>query len=68
MKIPILIYHSISNDESSLSLSIKEFEKHIIYLKDRNFKTINFDQINNTQKKQIIIKNIENKTCNMIFM
>ena len=28
-KIPILIYHSISNDESSLSLSIKEFEKHI---------------------------------------
>ena len=55
MKIPILIYHSISNDESSLSLSINEFEKHIIYLKDRNFKTINFDQINNTQEKQIII-------------
>ena len=46
MKIPILIYHSISNDESSLSLSINEFEKHIIYLKDRNFETINFDQIN----------------------
>ena len=55
MKIPILIYHSISNDESSLSLSINEFEKHIIYLKDRNFKTINFDQINNAKKKQIII-------------
>lgn len=55
MKIPILIYHSISNDESSLSLSINEFEKHIIYLKDRNFKTINFDQINSTKKKQIII-------------
>ena len=55
MKIPILIYHSISNDESSLSLSINEFEKHIIYLKDRNFKTINFDQINSAKKKQIII-------------
>ena len=55
MKIPILIYHSISNDESSLSLSINEFEKHIIYLKDRNFETINFDQINSTKKKQIII-------------
>jgi len=55
MKIPILIYHSISNDESSLSLSINEFEKHIAYLKDRNFETINFDQINSAKKKQIII-------------
>ena len=51
MKIPILIYHSISNDKSSLSLCINEFEKHIIYLKDRNFKTINFDQINSAKKK-----------------
>ena len=51
MKIPILIYHSISNDASSLSLSINEFEKQIIYLKNRNFKTINFDQINNSKKK-----------------
>ena len=55
MKIPILIYHSISNDESNISLNISEFEKHIIYLKDRNFKTINFDQINSAKKKQIII-------------
>ena len=55
MKIPILVYHSISNDESSLSLSINEFEKHIAYLKDRNFETINFDQINSAKKKQIII-------------
>ena len=55
MKIPILIYHSISNDESNISLNISEFEKHIIYLKDRNFKTINFDQINSEKKKQIII-------------
>ena len=55
MKIPILIYHSISNDVSTLSLSINEFEKHIIYLKDKNFETINFDQINSTKNKQIII-------------
>ena len=55
MKIPILIYHSISNDQSNISLNISEFEKHIIYLKDKNFKTINFDQINNAKKKQIII-------------
>ena len=51
MKIPVLIYHSISNDASSLSLSINEFEKQIIYLKNRNFKTINFDQINIAKKK-----------------
>ena len=55
MKIPILIYHSISNDVSTLSLSINEFEKHIIYLKNKNFETINFDQINSTKNKQIII-------------
>ena len=55
MKIPILIYHSISNDVSSLSLGINEFEKHIIYLKDKNFETINFDQINSAKNKQIII-------------
>ena len=51
MKIPILIYHSISNDQSNISLNISEFEKHIIYLKDRNFKTINFDQINNCSEQ-----------------
>jgi peptidoglycan/xylan/chitin deacetylase (PgdA/CDA1 family) len=55
MKIPILLYHSISNDKSSLSLNINEFEKQIIFLKKRNYKTINFDEINNTKKKKIII-------------
>ena len=55
MKIPILVYHSISNDVSGLSLSLNEFEKHIIYLKDKNYETINFDQINSTKNKQIII-------------
>ena len=55
MRIPVLIYHSINNDGSNLSLNISDFEKQIIYLKKRNFKTINFDQINNKDKKQIII-------------
>ena len=36
-------------------MKYKKFEKQIIYLKNRNFKTINFDQINNEKKKQIII-------------
>ena len=55
MKIPILLYHSISNDKSPLSLDINEFEKQIIYLKERNYITTNFDQINNLEKKRIII-------------
>ncbi len=55
MRIPVLVYHSINNDGSNLSLNINDFEKQIIYLKNRNFKTINFDQINNIDKKQIII-------------
>ena len=55
MRIPVLVYHSINNDGSKLSLNIDDFEKQIIYLKKRNFKTTNFDQINNIDKKQIII-------------
>tara|TARA_B100001057_G_scaffold499454_1_gene610176 strand:+ start:2154 stop:2864 length:711 start_codon:yes stop_codon:yes gene_type:complete len=55
MKIPILLYHSISNDNSTLSLDINEFEKQIIFLKERKYKTINFDEIDNTEKKKIII-------------
>jgi len=55
MKIPIVLYHSISNDVSPLSLNINEFEKHIIFLKKRYYKTINFDEVNSTKNKQIII-------------
>ena len=55
MKIPIILYHSISDDKSNISLNISEFEKQIIFLKKRNYKTINFDEINDTEKKQIII-------------
>jgi peptidoglycan/xylan/chitin deacetylase (PgdA/CDA1 family) len=55
MKIPILLYHSISNDKSNISLNISEFEKQIIFLKKRNYKSINFDEINNNEKNQIII-------------
>ena len=55
MKTPVLLYHSINNDNSNLSLTINEFEKHIIYLKKKNFKTINFNQVNKSDDKNIII-------------
>ena len=55
MKIPVLSYHSISNKICPMSLSTNEFEKHLIYLKNNNYKSINFDEINSLQKKQCII-------------
>lgn len=55
MKIPILSYHSISNETCPMSLNVKEFEKHLIFLKNNNYKSINFDEINSLQKKQCII-------------
>jgi peptidoglycan/xylan/chitin deacetylase (PgdA/CDA1 family) len=55
MKIPILSYHSISNKTCPMSLNIREFEKHLIFLKNNNYKSINFDEINSLQKKQCII-------------
>lgn len=55
MKVPILVYHSISSDKSDLSLKINEFEKQIIFLKKRGFETTSFDKIDKNKKKQIII-------------
>jgi len=55
MKIPILSYHSISNDICPLSLKIDDFEKQLIYLKSNKYETIYFDEINPNKKKQIII-------------
>ena len=42
MKIPILSYHSISNDICPLSLKINDFEKQLIYLKNNKYETIYF--------------------------
>ncbi len=55
MKIPVLVYHSINNDKSNLSLEINNFEKQINFLKNCGFETTNFDNISSTKKKQIII-------------
>ena len=55
MKIPVLVYHSISNVKSNLSLDANNFEKQINFLKNCGFETTNFDNISNTKKNQIII-------------
>lgn len=55
MKIPVLLYHSINNDNSNLSLRSNEFEKHMVYLKKKNFKTTNFNQLKKNEGKKIII-------------
>ena len=55
MKIPILSYHSISDDICPLSLKINDFEKQLIYLKKNKYESIYLDEINPNKKKQIII-------------
>ena len=55
MKIPVLVYHSINNDKSNLSLDVDYFEKQINFLKKSGFQTTSFDRINENKKKQILI-------------
>ena len=55
MKIPVLMYHSISNDNGHLSVSPKSFDEQISYLFNLGYKSIKFNQINEINKKPIII-------------
>ncbi len=55
MIIPVLMYHSISNDKSILSVTPKKFEEQIKFLHDIGYKSINFNQINSNIQKPIII-------------
>lgn len=56
MKIPILMYHSISDDNNSLSVSLTNFEKQMSFLHKSNFKSVNFNSINKKEiKKKFII-------------
>ena len=55
MKIPVLTYHSISDDNSPLSLSTSNFEKQIIFFKKLGLQSVSFNEINPNKKKQIII-------------
>ena len=55
MNIPILSYHSISEDPSPISLKTKIFEKQINFLKKLGYVSINFNEIDPNKRNQIII-------------
>ena len=55
MIIPVLMYHSISDDGSSLSVSPNKFLEQMEYLSKSGYNSINFNQIYKENKKPIII-------------
>ena len=55
MKIPILSYHSISNEDCPLSLNLKEFEKQLFFFKKNNFQSVHFNEIKNLSSNKFII-------------
>ena len=55
MKIPILSYHSISNEDCPLSLNLIEFEKQLIFFKKNNFQSVHFNEIKDLSSKKFII-------------
>ena len=55
MKIPIISYHSINDQNCPLSLSLYEFEKKLIFFKKNNFQSINFKEIDNQSSNKFII-------------
>ena len=55
MIIPVLMYHSISYDSSPISITPKDFEKHLIFFKNYNYETINLNEINQISKSRPFI-------------
>ena len=55
MKIPILSYHSVSNESCPLSLKINQFDNQLKYLKKNGFQSVFIDEINKSKNKKIII-------------
>ena len=55
MKIPIISYHSINDQNCPLSLSLYEFEKQLIFFKKNNFQSIHFNEIGNQSTNKFII-------------
>ena len=55
MKIPIISYHSISDENCPLSLSLYEFERQLIFFKKNNFQSIHFNEIDNQSSNKFII-------------
>jgi peptidoglycan/xylan/chitin deacetylase (PgdA/CDA1 family) len=54
-KVPILMYHSISDDKYFLSTSVKAFNQQMCFLKNLGFSTINFSDLHIDNYKKFII-------------
>ena len=54
-KLPVLLYHSISQNMVSNEIDSFEFEKQISYLKNNNYESVSINQIKPNTKKQIIL-------------
>ncbi len=52
MKIPVLTYHSISDTDNFSSVSIENFDKQMLFMKNRGFQTYDFES---TDSKKFII-------------
>ena len=55
MKVPILMYHSISNDNSNLSINPENFNLQMKFLKKLGYKSIDFNEISKNSFKEFII-------------
>ena len=55
MIIPVLMYHSISDDKSILSISPTKFMEQMKFLSKSGYNSINFNQIYKENRKPIII-------------
>ena len=55
MKIPIVSYHSISDENCPISLSLNEFERQLAFFKKNNFQSIHYNEIKNNSSKKFII-------------
>ena len=51
MKVPILMYHSISSRKSKLSVTQNNFEKQMQFLRKNNYKSISFDDLDYLDNK-----------------
>ena len=54
-KVPILMYHSISDSKNSLSLSVDNFYNQMNFMKKKGFNTINLNEIHQNNKNKFII-------------
>ena len=54
MKIPVLMYHSISDDNNKSSLNKFKFEKQMSFMKKMGFETTDLDDFTSKKKKFVI--------------